>query len=313
MSIACALIFGGARATRRLMCTTRRRMSGPRLSLLTPAIFCAAVFFAGCTDVSIARGRHDLASGNYAAAHEHFATAARRAEQLSPRERRAAMDGLCLTEYQIGAPTYPLARQLRTCAAALNEPGSESNQIFAEVARKERDSLHKEVNAALAQSDIAGAEEAILRYRSTPGSSPQLAAVWSRRLWAIINHDAPSERNALTATISQLSRHFRHQQNMSKPQFRHWIEQNMTVDGNLMISDVAIGKRTIDLWLEDNQLSNAALNLDRFARVNDGLVARCHCNGRTKVTLKDSGLPAYLVRLDAASHQSEVVILDQQP
>ena len=78
-----------------------------------------------------------------------------------------------------------------------------------------------------------------------------------------------------------------------------------------MVSNVEIGKRTVDLWLDDHQLSNAALNLDRFARVNDGLVARCHCNARTKVALKDSGLPAYLVRLDAASHQSEVLILEQ--
>ena len=27
------------------------------------------------------------------------------------------MDGLCLTEYQIGAPIYALTRQLRTCTA----------------------------------------------------------------------------------------------------------------------------------------------------------------------------------------------------
>ena len=85
----------------------------------------------------------------------------------------------------------------------------------------------------------------------------------------------------------------------------------MTVAGNPMVTNVEIGRRTVALWQGADQLANAALNLDRLARVNDALVARCRCNARTKVVLKDSGLPAYLVRLDAASHQSEVLILDQ--
>jgi hypothetical protein len=78
-----------------------------------------------------------------------------------------------------------------------------------------------------------------------------------------------------------------------------------------MVSDVEIGKRSVDLWIGDDQLAKAALNLDRFARVNDGLVVRCGCDGHTKVALKESGLPAYLVRLDPENHQSEVLILNQ--
>jgi hypothetical protein len=281
------------------------------LFILAVVAPCAALSFCGCTDASTARARRQIAEGNYASAHNYFATEAARSDQLSPHQRRVVMDGLCLTEYQIGAPTYPLARQLRSCAAALNQPGSDSGPIFAVVAREERDSLTKKINAALAQGDIAAADDAILRYRSLPGSNPQSAGLWTRRLWAIVNRDATPARTALTPTISQLSHQFRHEQNMSDPQFRRWIKRNMTVGGNLMVSNVEIGKRSVDLWLDDDQLTNSALNLDRFARVNDGLVARCHCNARTKVALKDSGLPAYLVRLDAESHQSEVLILDQ--
>ena len=39
------------------------------------------------------------------------------------------------------------------------------------------------------------------------------------------------------------------------------------------------------LWLTDDQIENAALNLNRFARINDSLVIRSRCNGRTKVAL----------------------------
>src|SRR5690349_14932761 len=131
-----ALMISAASAARERLRAPKSRLSG--LPLSTPArtaFLCAAAFFAGCTDASITRARQEIASRNYASAHYYFASAAVKSQQLSPRERRAVMDGLCLTEYQIGAPIYALSRQLRTCAAALNEPGSESGQIFAEVTR----------------------------------------------------------------------------------------------------------------------------------------------------------------------------------
>jgi hypothetical protein len=304
-----SLIFSSVRAAVTRLRTVKGRLW--ELSMLAMVCLCEAAFFAGCTDASLARARNEIALGNYASAHQYFAGAAANSNQLSPANRREVMDGLCLTEYRIGAPVYPLTQQLRSCAAALNEPGSKSAQMFADVARQQRAYLTKLINTAVAQKDIAGADDAILRYRSTPGSNPELVAEWTRRLWTIVNRDSIPKRAELTATISILSRQFRPQKNMSAPQFRRWIKENMTVDGNLMVSDVEIGKHTVDLWLGDNQLANAALNLDRFARVNDGLVARCRCNARTNVALKDSGLPAYLVRLDAESRQSEVLIFDQ--
>ncbi len=307
MSRISAVISGAERIVRCLI-PTDASLSLPRL-WISVGLLCGAGLVAGCTSSSIADARHQLAIGNYAAAHEYFEVT--RTQQLSARERREVMDGLCFTEHQIGTPTYPLASQLRTCAAALNEPESESGPIFADVARKERTSLTRAVSAALAQSDIAAAEDAILRYRSIPGSNPQLAAEWTRRVWTIVNRDAGIGRSSLTPTILQLARQFRREQSMNDQQFRRWIEQNMTIDGSLMVSSVEISKRTVNLWLEDQQLANAALNLDRFARVNNGLVARCRCDARTKVALRDSGLPAYLVRLDPASRQSEVLILDQ--
>jgi hypothetical protein len=281
------------------------------LRFFAATILSAAPFLAGCTDASIARARHQIAEGDYVEAHEYYATEAAKSEDLSVSQRREVLDGLCLTEYQIGAPTYPLSRQLRSCATALNEPGSESSQIYSKVARKEREGLTSRIEEALAQRDIASADEAILHYRAIPGNDPRLAATWTRQLWIIVNQETVPSKTALTPSIAQLSRQFRHQQNMTDRQFRQWVEHNMTVGGNLMVTNVEIGQRTVDLWLGKNQLAEAALNLDRFARINDGLVARCRCSGLTKVALQDSGLPAYLVRLNPASRQSEVLILDQ--
>jgi hypothetical protein len=278
------------------------------------AILLAIVFATGCTDTSLTRAQQQIAMGNYVSAHNYFAAAAAKPEKLSPRQRRLVLDGLCRTEYKIGAPTYSLARQLRSCGAAVAQSGSESGQIFseiAEIARQERHALAGTIETALAQRDIAAADDAILRYREIPGSDAALAAGWIRRIWAIASREPGPRPSELRPTISQLSHQFRHQQNMNPRQFRRWIEQNMRVDGNLMVSNVEIGSHTVALSLGENQIANAALNLDRFARVNDGLVARCHCNGSTRVSFKDTGVPAYLVRLDTASHQSEVLILDQ--
>jgi hypothetical protein len=279
--------------------------------LAIPAVVVFALAcLAGCTDVSIAMARHQMRSGDYAAAHRSFASAVQ-SPRLSSRERRQAMDGLCRTEYEIGAPTYPLAHQFRTCSAAVNQPQSESGQIFSDLEASDRASLTTTINAALAQPDLARADSAILRYQMLPDHDPEAVTAWTRKLWAIANRQDTSETRAASPAIGKLSHEYRGLKGMDQEQFRQWIEQLMMVSGTPIASSVAIGKRTVDLWIDDAQLDRAALNLDRFIRVNDGLVARCRCDGRTQVSIRDSGVPAYLVRLDPESHQSEVIILNQ--
>ena len=297
---------------RRCLTSSQCERRGLAYSLGAALMLCTASLVAGCTDAALVRARQQIAAGDFVAAHSYFAEQASKSAELSSHQRRLVMDGLCLTEYKIGEPTYLLNHQLRTCATAAEQPGSESGPIFADVARRQRQALSGTITAALAQRDIATADDAILRYRATPGSDPQLANEWTRQLWTVVNREATPNRVGLRPTISLLSHEFRHQQNMNTRQFRHWIEQNMTVDGDLMVSYVQVGEHSVALWLGDDQLPEAALNLDRFARINDGLVARCRCNGLTRVALKESGLPAYLVRLDPTSHRSEVLILDQQ-
>jgi hypothetical protein len=275
------------------------------------AVLAGIGLLAGCTNASLRTGQDEVAAGDYAAAHQHFSEAAR--AQLSPDERREALDGLCRTEYQIGAPTYPVARQLRTCTEAVNEPGSESGPIFAAVARKQRASVAATINAAIAQADVSRADEAILQYRTLPGADNTAVVQWTSQLWTVINQTerVRSRKAAIAPAISEVSRQFQHVRSMNQQRFRKWVEQNMTLAGNPIVSQVEIGKTMVQLWIGDDQRANAALNLDRFVRINDGLIARCRCDGRTKVELAGSGLPAYLVRLDPETRQSEVLILDQ--
>jgi hypothetical protein len=280
-----------------------------RSFFLFPLLVVLALF-AGCTDVSIAVARHQIATGKYAAAHDYFATAAQ-SKQLSQRERRQVMDGLCRTEYKIGAPTYSLSRQFHTCAAAISQPHSESGAIFSEVEGKERAALTATITTAMAQHDIARADDAILRYRMLPNHDSVAVSAWTRQVWTVVNREAAPGKLAINPAILRRARQFRGLRSMNPRQFRDWVRENMMISGTPMVSDVEIGKRSVDLWIGDDQLAKAALNLDRFARVNDGLVVRCGCDGHTKVALKESGLPAYLVRLDPENHQSEVLILNQ--
>ncbi len=62
----------------------------------------------GCLNASLAAARAKLKEGQYAAAHEQLVAAASQPQQLSARERREVLDGLCLTEFKIGAPSYPV-------------------------------------------------------------------------------------------------------------------------------------------------------------------------------------------------------------
>jgi hypothetical protein len=221
------------------------------------------------------------------------------------------MDGLCLSAYHIGAPSYTVDQQLRTCAAALNQDDSESGPIYMELARRERATVTATINTALAQHDIAAFDEAVARYRSLPGSDLDAVDQWTRQAWTIVDLDdqaAPSKA-ALARTIAKLSHHLPNLHNMSNSEFRSWVGKNLTPRGTTIVSSVEIRKQAVVLRLDEDQIQSAALNLDRFARVNDGLVVRCRCNAHTDVAMAESALPVYLVRLDAATRESEVLIL----
>lgn len=272
-----------------------------------------AALFTGCTNASLVAARGELAAGHYAAAHQDLVTVSRSSEQLSAHERREIADGLCLTEYKIGAPVYPLAEQQHACATAANVPGSQSGVVLNKVESAQRAAASEEISNAISHGDIAQAEAAIARYDSIPGGDPKAVAQWSHQLWAVVNREerAPArDRNRhLAPAISEAARQNPRMNAMKEGAFQRWVEEHATVDGTRMVSLVQVGRSTLNLWIPNERLGTAALNLDRFAHINDALVARCHCDGRTKIAVEGSDLPAYLVRLDPETRQSEVLIL----
>jgi hypothetical protein len=86
---------------------------------------------------------------------------------------------------------------------------------------------------------------------------------------------------------------------------------NATVSREALVEQIDLHTSAIDLRVASSNLPAVALNLDRFARINDAMVARCHCDGRTNIAVEGSGLPAYLLRLDPDTKRSEVLVMPQ--
>ena len=266
-----------------------------------------------CVNASLAAARARLREGQYAAAHEQLMAAAGQPRRLSARERREVLDDLCLTEFRIGAPSYSLADQQRACARAASHRGSSSGATLVQIEAAQRAALAGEVTSALEANDVMHAEDAITRYRSIPGADPGVVAGWSRQIWIILNRrDGLAQKRSghqLDAAISKLARAYPQMKEMKESAFRHWVLDNASVDGTRMVSSVQMHRSAVDVWVPDERLPTVALNLNRFAQINDALVARCRCDGRTNVVVAGTGLPAYLLRLDPETHRSEVLIL----
>jgi len=98
---------------------------------------------------------------------------------------------------------------------------------------------------------------------------------------------------------------------MNDAAFKHWVMKNTTVASEALVDHIDLREGAIDLRVASASLPNVALNLDRFARINDAMVARCRCEGRTNIAVEGSGLPAYLLRFDPETQQSEVLVMPQ--
>lgn len=274
----------------------------------------AAGLLAGCADASLRAARSAIAAGDYPAAHQKL-VAARNDPRLSDRQRREVADDLCLTEYKVGAPAYPPAEELSICREAASLGPGPSATLLAEIAATQRAAETNRINQAIAHNDLAGAEAAIAHYQTIPGADARAISRWSKQLWVIVDRDdasaAKARRRGLQPAISRAAREFPQVHAMNEQAFARWVEKNMRVDGTSLVSSVKVAKHTLTLRIPDKRRAAAAINLDRFAHVNDAMVARCGCDGRTNVALQESELPAYLVRLDPATRRSEILVLAQ--
>jgi len=259
--------------------------------------------------------RAKLKAGDYAAAHEQLIALAAHPDQLSAAQLREVKDDLCITDYTIGAPSFPPAEQRRACAEAAAVPGSNSAIVLARINSAIAQADAKRVERALKAGDLAGAEAAAEDFEATPAANRTEVANWSARMWKLVNltqraHPTRARKSALKKTIAELRRRNPHAGRMSDDKFRDWIIQAATVAGAPMVAGPELGDDGIlRLRIAEESLPIVALHLDRFAEINDAYAARCGCDARTDIGLGESEFPAYVARLDPENERSEVLIL----
>jgi hypothetical protein len=282
-------------------------------------ILCRAAFatalaaaLSACAPSALTSARSQISAGNYPAARQQLVALAARSD-LNPSQRREVMDDLCLCDFKIGRPTYTLAEQRATCAAAAREPGSQSQSIIAQIDETQRLKDAQEVKAALAAHDLAGAERAATDYQRLPGADAATMAQWSKDIWTLADAqmfaDSTARKRSLAAAIAAARKSHRDVARMDDQQFLRWVQQTATVSGTPLAKSVAIKDSTLTLAVSASNLPVAALNLDRLSTINDAMVARCRCDARTNVAVAETGFPAYFIRLDPETRLSEVMIL----
>ncbi|MHB8381224.1 MAG: hypothetical protein ACYDC3_02620 [Candidatus Binataceae bacterium] len=268
----------------------------------------------GCAPSALSAARARMKAGDYAGARPELVALSANPEKLSAAQQQEVKDDLCITDFTIGAPSYPLADQQQQCALAAAEPGSNSGPLLDRINSAIAQGDADRVEHALKIGDLAGAESAAEAYEATPGASRAEVARWSGQMWKLVNvkraHPTRATKTALKGAITTLQREHSHAGRMSDDKFRTWVIETATVDGTPMVEDPVLGTDGIlRLGIAEGSLSVAALHLDRFAAINDGLAARCGCDARTDIGLGQSEFPVYVARLDPENRRSEVLIL----
>lgn len=278
------------------------------------AMLCAAVLMttSGCGPVALSSARQKMTAGQYAAAHGELEKLAARSD-LSPDQRREVFDDLCTSEFMIGAPTYSLAHQRRTCAAAAIQPQSSSSQIVARIDDKLRTAAAAQVEAALKAGDLSSTEIAAQHYADIPGADRRMLAKWSDEMWILadreISERVSGSKQHVSTAVKTLRSQYSEEIVMSPAKFEAWARKSSSAGPSPLVARNSLNGSTLDLWIAAGELPTAALHLDEFASINSALAARCRCSARTHISDARTDLPAYLVYLDADVGQSDVFIL----
>jgi hypothetical protein len=276
-------------------------------------LYAAVLTTYGCAPLAMSSVRQKITAGQYAAAHSELETLASRTD-LSPAQRTEVLDDLCTSEFMIGAPTYSLAHQRRTCATAAAEPDSTSAQIVAQIDDRLRTAAAAQVETALKAGDLSNAEIAAERYADIPGDDQRMLEKWSAEMWILADHEITERVSGSKQHVSSAVRSLRGQYHeviaMSPAKFEAWAAHTSSPAGDSpLVKRNSLNGSTLDLWIAENELPAAALHLDEFAVINSALAARCRCSARTHISDARTDLPAYLVYLDADVGQSDVFIL----
>lgn len=297
-----------------LSSSTPARAGVTPLSLLVAAISLAllAPLLSGCTDTMLASARSSIAAGNYAQAHQDL-EAALRNPSLGAAQRREVKDDLCATEVEIGAPTYSLWRQQRTCAEAAGEPGSSSGERLAKIDQDLRQQEEAQFQRSLHDGDIGQAVASLQGYaKIAPGDRQNIAAM-EKRLWAVVDRRDQVARRHRKKVIRQvlvvLDDDYPGLHAMNQRAFKSWIGRDTSPAGVPMLSAIAITGHTLELTVPHDNLKQSAIAPETFARINDAFSVWCQCDGATHVAVDSNGLPVYLARINLLMSRSEVLVL----
>ncbi len=280
------------------------------ISLLLVVCFLGA---SACQNAALVSAQREAAAGQYDAAHRDYEAALHRPGKLDQQQRRQALDGVCLTEYLIGPPNYSLDRQYSDCAKAAAEPGSESGGTLIKIEKLISNNAEFGVEQALLHHDLNEAIWSAREYSLKPGASRAKLNQFSDQIWGLIasreRTRTPTSRRRLRPAISTLSRENPHLRNLSRREFERWVRRELTVNGQPLVTSLAVKGSTLHLWVPESAMPVLALNLERLSRVNDGMAVWCGCDARTDVGMSGTQLPAYLLRLDPDTARSQVLVL----
>lgn len=280
------------------------------LSVLALAISGDAL--AGCTASALSGPRQRIANHRYVEAHQQLAALLAHPERLTANQLTEARDGLCLTEFRIGAPAYPLREQRRVCAEAARRAGSQSPALLSAIDASIRTMAERRVEVALRGGDVADAEDAAFEYQSLPGADARKMVEWSLRMWRIVReryaHRNAHRRRSLHRTIAKLRKRYARERRMSRETFLRWVRKQGVADGRRLFRPIALTRSRLALEVARTDVGAASLNLGRLTAVNDALAARCGCNARTEVAVSGTGFPLYGVFVDPGLERSEVLI-----
>ena len=167
--------------------TSSQRSRLPRL-----AAFIAVA--SGCAPTALSSARQKMAAGQYAAARQELLAIP--LGNLNDSQRREVKDDLCVSDVHARRTDLLIGEQRRVCVDAAEEPGSQSAQFVAKIDEQVRRSSYEKVNAALANGDLGGAEQAAQVYVNTPGADPAVVAKWSHADVGAGESARPSQRTA---------------------------------------------------------------------------------------------------------------------
>jgi hypothetical protein len=275
----------------------------------------AAGMMAGCAPAALRSARTKIEAGHYMEARQDLLRLRAKPAELSADQRREVKDDLCMTGFMIGPPTLSLHKLREACVDAVTEPGSNSASYLARINQAICASDDAAVEHALGVGDLASAETAATDYAATPGADPAKIAQWSHRMWLMVDAKqsrpvrAKQQERELARAIAKLRGQNRQIRAMSDSEFHGWILRTVTVGGQPIAVEPRFHAGVLRLTVPADALHTAALNLDRFAKINDAAIARCNCNARTNVGIGPGAFPAYVARLDAEEQRSEVLIL----